>query len=140
MHDGSDVPPPEDFKKTLAVMLLAQYAAVTGWLALLPTFGSESLPRSAAFVIGLVLPGLLAISLASNASSMFVSWRFRRAPDFAPYARLSLRLTAAQSALLVASIAFGTHRFSMVACAFTAITIVAVLRWTPGRMLRPPSG
>lgn len=140
MHDKPETPPPADFKKTLTVVLLAQYAAVTGWLALLPFLDPESRPAFAATIIGMVLPGLFAVSIASNLGSMFMAWRFRGLPEFATFSRTSLRLTAAQSVLLTASVALGTHRFSLVACAFTVLTIAAVLRWSPGRMLRPPSG
>ena len=138
MNDGPEKPAMADFTKTLTVVLLAQYAAVTGWLALLPLLDADSRPAFAAWIIGLVLPGLLLASLGTNLASMFVAWRFRKERDVMPFARTSLFFTAAQSAMLAASVAAGTHRFTVVACALTAATIAAVLRWSPGKMLRPP--
>ena len=138
MHDGPEKPAMADFTKTLTVVLLAQYAAVTGWLALLPLLDADSRPALAAWVIGLVLPGLLLASLGTNLASMCIAWRFRKDGDIAPFARTSLMSTAAQTALLVASVTVGTHRFAVAACVLTAAMIAAILRWWPGRMLRPP--
>lgn len=140
MNDGSEKPAMADFTKTLTVVLLAQYAAVTGWIALLPMLNPDSRPAFAAWIIGLVLPGLLLAAVGTNLASMFVAWRFRKEDGITPFARTSLTFTAAQTVLLAASVVMGTHRFAIVACAFTALMIAAVLRWTPGRMLRPPSG
>lgn len=140
MNEGPEKPAMVDFTKTLTVVLLAQYAAVTGWLALLPVLDADSRPAFAAWIIGLVLPGLLFASVGTNIASMLVAWRFRRQGDITPFARTSLAFTAAQTALLTASVVVGTHRFAVIACAFTAVTIAAVLRWSPGKMLRPPPG
>lgn len=140
MNDGPEKPAMADFTKTLTVVLLAQYAAVTGWIALLPTLNPDSRPALAAWIIGLVLPGLLLASVGTNLASMFVAWRFRKENALTPFARTSLAFTAAQTALLTASVFAGTHRFAVIACAFTAVTIAAVLLWSPGKMLRPPPG
>lgn len=139
MNDPAGTPDADDLMKTLSVVLLGEYAAVMGAVALCRHIATlpETPPLGA--TIALLMPvGLFLAVLGTNVASMFIAVLFRKDPDIAPFARVSLACTAGQTILLVVSVAFGTPLFALVACGLTALSLVGTLLWSPGKMLRPP--
>jgi hypothetical protein len=139
MKKPAGTPDVDDLVKTLSVVLLAEYAAVMGAVALGHHVAAlPETPPLGATVASLMPVGLFLAVLGTNVASMFLAVLFRKDADIAPFARLSLAFTAGQTILLAVSVAFGSPDFALVACGLTAAALAGTLLWSPGKMLRPP--
>ena|SRR5688572_7942104 len=128
-------PTDADFTKTLAVVLLAEYLAVAVVRA--ASLYLADAPRTIADTAHIASLWLFVAILCINVCTMAGAYGMRKDATFSDFAATSLKMTAGQVALLLASYTNGHASFHAAAAALTSIALLLTIFRGQGKFLTP---